>query len=286
MKTLNNKILRKPEWLKVQLTSTSDYSFLKKKLSKDSLHTICESGNCPNQAECWAQLTATFLILGNVCTRNCKFCNVTKGKPIKPDKEEPKKIANLIQQLKLKHTVITSVTRDDLPDGGASHWAMVIKEIKYNCPTVTIEALIPDFQLSETSLNIIVEAAPNIVSHNLETVERLTPLIRSYANYKRSLKVLKFLSQKKIKTKSGIMVGLGETDEEVYKTMDDILEVGCKILTIGQYLQPSLKHFPVDRYVHPSIFDEYREVALKKGFIFVESTPLARSSYHSSKHIL
>ncbi len=281
----NNKLLlRKPQWLKVKLTDVEEYYYLKSKLTASNLHTICESANCPNQAECWKTHTATFLILGNACSRNCKFCNVTNAKTLPPDPEEPAHIASIIKQLNLKHVVITSVTRDDLPDGGANHWADVIYEIRKNCPLVTIETLIPDFQLNTNNLNIIIKAKPNIVSHNLETVRRITPLVRNRANYDTSLKVLEFLAENKMKTKTGIMVGLGETDDEIYETMDDIINTGCKIITIGQYLQPSIKHYPIHRFVTPDTFDLYQKVAIDKGFIFVESSPLVRSSYHADKY--
>lgn len=281
----NDNYLRKPEWLRIRLPNAYEYNFLKSKLTDSHLHTICESGNCPNQAECWQARTGTIMILGDVCSRNCKFCNVKSGKCLPLDEQEAANVAILINELNLKHAVLTSVTRDDLPDGGAKHWADVITEIRKQCKSVTIETLIPDFKLNFASLNIIAEAAPEVVSHNLETVERITPLVRSNANYRRSLDVLEYLYNKNLKVKTGIMVGLGETDDEVYKTMDDVLKVGCKIITIGQYLQPSLKHYPVYRYVHPDTFEIYRELALHKGFKHVESAPLVRSSYHASKHV-
>lgn len=283
--TTDNDYLRKPEWLRVRLPNANEYHFLKSKLSDSHLHTICESGNCPNQAECWAAHTATFMILGDVCTRNCKFCNVKTGKGLLPDVYEPENIAALVNQLNLKHVVLTSVTRDDLNDGGSKHWAHVISEIKNICKGVTIEALIPDFKLNYSSLNIIIEASPDIVSHNLETVERLTPSVRSNADYKRSLSVLDYLYKNNVKVKTGIMLGLGETDEEVCNTIDDVFKTGCRIITIGQYLQPTCKHYHVSRYAHPDTFKFFEKFALDKGFLFVESAPLVRSSYHAAKHI-
>ncbi len=277
--------LRKPDWLRTRLTNASDYAGIKNVLRHDSLHTICESGKCPNKSECWKSGTATFMILGDICTRNCKFCAVITGKPEIPNKDEPKKVADAVVAMKIKHCVLTSVDRDDLPDGGASIWAETIKAIKAVSPSTTIEALIPDFKNNTEMIQKVIEAKPEIISHNLETVRRLTQLVRTHANYDRSLKVLSFISSKGVKTKSGIMVGLGETDDEVYETMDDLLKVDCKIMTIGQYLQPSVDHLPVDRYVEPGSFEKYKAVGLEKGFRFIESQPLVRSSYHAEKHV-
>jgi len=280
-----HKILRKPDWLRVKMPTSDEYSFLKTKLSGSGLHTICESGNCPNQGECWAARTATFLIMGDVCTRNCKFCNVTSAKPSPPDPDEPAKVAGIIKQLGLKHAVITSVTRDDLHDGGASHWALVVREIRKSCPGLTIETLIPDFNADYKCLDLIVEVAPEVVSHNLETVRRITSDVRSFADYDRSLEVLRYLSSNGMKTKSGLMAGIGESDDEIIETMYDIFNTGCRILTIGQYLQPSRNNLPVVRYVSPETFSKFQQIGLEIGFRFVESAPLVRSSYHADKHV-
>ena len=276
---------KKPSWLKVKLPIGRNYVSVKEIVSNHKLHTICESGNCPNMGECWGNGTATFLILGNICTRSCKFCAVLTGKPNSVDENEPQKIAESIQLMKLKHCVITSVDRDDLPDGGAEIWAKTIIEIKKLNPNTTIETLIPDFQGNTKLLDKIIEAKPNIVSHNLETVRRTTKLIRNQAIYDRSLDVLKYLKQNGITTKSGIMVGVGETDEEIYETMDDLLNVNCDIMTIGQYLQPSKSHYEISRFVTPEQFNEYKKIGLEKGFKYFESAPLVRSSYHAEKHI-
>lgn len=279
------KILRKPEWLKIQLPTTTEYKTLNSLISKGNLHTICTSGKCPNMGECWANGTATFMILGDICTRGCKFCNVTTGKPLPPDDNEPQQIVDAVAQLRLKHVVITSVDRDDLSDGGAAHWATTINKLRESNPSITIETLIPDFDAKTDLLNIVAVSRPDIISHNLETVERLTPLVRSKAQYRTSLKTLAYLANQGLTTKSGIMLGLGETFDEILATMDDLLAVECRIMTMGQYLRPSLKNLPVDRYVSPAEFDELKEIALKKGFKFVESGPLVRSSYHAEKHI-
>lgn len=276
---------KKPSWLKVKLPIGKNYVSVKEIVSNHKLHTICESGNCPNMGECWGNGTATFLILGNICTRSCKFCAVLTGKPNEVDENEPQKIAESIHLMKLKHCVITSVDRDDLPDGGSEIWKKTITAIKNLNPNTTIETLIPDFQGDKKLLDKIIEAKPNIVSHNLETVRRTTKLIRNKAIYDRSLDVLKYLKQNGITTKSGIMVGVGETDEEIYETMDDLLNVNCDIMTIGQYLQPSKSHYEISRFVTPEQFDEYKKIGLEKGFKHFESAPLVRSSYHAEKHI-
>lgn len=280
---MNN--IRKPEWLKIKLPNIEETKHINDLLLKHNLNTICTSGKCPNKGECWAAGTATFMILGDICTRNCKFCNVRNGKPLPPDPNEPMKVAEAIKILKLQHSVITSVDRDDLPDAGANHWAKTILTIKTLNPGTTIEALIPDFDAKPELIEIVANTKPEIISHNLETVERLTPFIRSKAQFQRSLKTLDLIHKFGITTKSGIMVGLGETKEEVIETMDALLSVDCRILTIGQYLQPSKQNLPVKRYVTPEEFEEYRQVALEKGFTFVESGPLVRSSYHAEKHI-
>lgn len=282
---MNTTYKRKPEWLRIKLPSTYQYSKIKKYFREHNIHTICESGICPNFGECWDSGNATFMILGDICTRSCDFCNVKTGKPMPPDTNEPEKIAEAVKFLNLKHCVITSVDRDDLPDGGAEIWVQTIKKIKEINPSVTMETLIPDFKGDTKCLDKIIEAKPEIISHNLETVERLTPKARKQNIYNRSLMVLKYLAEKHMRTKSGIMLGLGETHEEILKTMDDLLAVDCKIMTLGQYLQPSIHHMEVEEYVHPERFQEYHRIGLEKGFEFVESAPLVRSSYHADKQI-
>ena len=276
---------RKPEWLKVKLPhgfKTKDVIGL---LNDKHLHTICSSGMCPNRAECWGAGTATFMICGNICTRNCKFCNVTNRKPLPLDPQEIIDIAESIKSLNLKHIVMTSVDRDDLPDQGAHHWADAIRTIKERCPGITMEVLIPDFQGRTDLIDLIIEQKPDIISHNMETVRRLTPDVRSVATYDRSLAVLKYIASKGIRTKSGVMLGLGETREEIHETMDDLLAAGCQVMTIGQYLQPSKLHYRVRDYIHPDTFADYGEIGRKKGFRHVESAPMVRSSYHAEKHI-
>ncbi len=285
MQQKSNHILKKPSWLKVKLPDAVEYKRMKDILKTKSLHTICESGSCPNKGECWSSGTATFMILGNTCTRGCKFCDVKTGKPLPPDNLEPLKIAEAVLQMSLKHVVITSVNRDDLLDSGACHWSKTIKVIKITSPKTTIEALIPDMNGNIIDLQTILQSEPEIISHNLETVERLTNEVRQKADYKTSLKIIEYISRSGRKSKSGIMLGLGESDEEVLKTMDDLLKAGCKIITIGQYLQPTYKHLPVKRYVSPEQFDNFKKIALKKGFKHVESSPLVRSSYHAEKHV-
>lgn len=269
----------------MQRASGPEYIRVKKLVERNQLHTICTSGNCPNIGECWNAGTATFMILGDICTRACKFCGTITGKPLNPDIEEPKRLAESIKLLNLKHCVITSVDRDDLPDGGSNIWATTIREIKEANPGITIEALIPDFDGNRDDILRIIEASPDVISHNLETVERVTPLVRSRAKYRRSLEVIRIIRESGIRSKSGIMVGLGESEDEVYKTMDDLIEVGCEIFTIGQYLRPSKRHMEVVEYVTPEQFKKYEEVGLAKGFRFVESNPLVRSSFHAEKHI-
>jgi lipoic acid synthetase len=281
------QIVRKPHWLKVKLPSGENYKELKKIVETHKLHTICSSGRCPNMGECWGDRTATFMILGNICTRSCGFCNVLTGKPLPVDPSEPHKVAESIQLMGVKHAVITSVDRDDLADGGAEIWAETIRSIRKINPGITMETLIPDFQGKENLLDIIIKEAPEVVSHNLETVRRLTKQVRKQAKYDRSLFVLKYLKENGIKrTKSGIMLGLGETYDEVIETMQDLRNAGVDVMTIGQYLQPSPKHLPVQRYPHPDEYKEYETIGLKMGFRFVESGPLVRSSYHAHKHIL
>lgn len=275
----------KPPWLRVKLPSGGLYLKVRSIVTEHRLHTICESGNCPNMGECWGAGTATFMILGNVCTRSCGFCNVATGRPEAVDPYEPLRVAKSVRLMRLKHVVITSVDRDDLPDGGAEIWAKTVRLVRQLNPGVTLETLIPDFQGKWESLQKIIEVAPEIVSHNLETVRRLTRQVRVQARYDRSLEVLKRLRDAGLTTKSGIMLGLGETYTEVLETMDDLRAVGVSIMTIGQYLQPTKNHLPVKEFVHPDVFDRLAEEGLRRGFTHVESGPLVRSSYHAEKHI-
>ncbi len=273
-----------PRWMKMKLPKGENYSKVKNLVNKHELHTICTSGNCPNIGECWNRGTATFMILGEICTRNCKFCGVTTGKPLPPDPGEPKRVAESIRIMQLKHAVITSVDRDDLPDLGAEIWAETINEIKRVNPNTKLEVLIPDFQGKEDLILKVVQAKPEVISHNLETVERLTPEIRSAAKYRRSLEVISIIAKTGLIAKSGIMLGLGETEQEVLQTMDDLLEAGCKVMTIGQYLAPTKAHIPVKEYIKPEQFEKLRTIGLEKGFSFVESSPLVRSSYMAEQH--
>lgn len=275
----------KPEWLKVNLPRGFKAGQVAGMLHEKGLHTICSSGMCPNRGECWSNGTATFMICGNICTRNCGYCNVTSGRPMPLDVKEIKEIVSSIKELKLRHAVLTSVDRDDLPDFGTGHWVSMIRAIKENCPGVTMETLIPDMQGRIELIDKIIDAGPDVISHNLETVRRLTPKVRSVATYDRSLAVLKRISQRGAVSKSGIMLGLGETYDEILQTMDDLLAVGCKIMTIGQYLQPTRKNLPVAEYVTPEQFAHYAEIGREKGFRHIESAPLVRSSYHAEKHV-
>lgn len=277
--------MRKPDWLKIKLPKGESYLNVKRIIEENGLHTICSSGRCPNMGECWGAGTATFMILGEICTRSCKFCATKTGKPLPLDADEPAKIANSVKLLNLKHIVLTSVDRDDLPDGGATAWAATIRKIRKICPDTTIETLVPDFNGNYTSLQMVIDEHPEIISHNLETVQRLTPDVRSAAQYDRSLQVIKQIAISGLTAKSGIMAGLGETEDEVVKTMDDLRMVGCSIFTIGQYLRPSKDHLPVSEYVTPEQFEKYRQFGLDRGFTHVESKPLVRSSYHAEKHI-
>lgn len=277
--------VRKPEWLKISIGANERYTETKRIVESHCLHTICSSGRCPNMSECWGKGTATFMIGGDICTRCCKFCNTATGVPLPLDPAEPTHVAESISLMKLSHAVITSVDRDDLPDLGAAHWAQTIREIKRLNPETTIEVLIPDFQGKEELIAQVIEARPEIVSHNMETVKRITPLVRSAAKYDTSLKVIRQIVDSGTTAKSGIMAGLGETPEEVEELMDDLRQAGCHILTIGQYLQPSFKHYPVAEYVTPAQFAAYKEIGLAKGFDQVESAPLVRSSYHAEKQI-
>ncbi len=275
---------RLPRWMKMQLPKGESYSKVKNLVAEHKLHTICTSGNCPNIGECWNRGTATFMILGEICTRNCKFCGVTTGKPLVPDTGEPQRIAKSVHIMQLKHAVITSVDRDDLPDLGASFWAETIREVKTLNPETKIEVLIPDFQGKPELIQKVIDARPEVISHNMETVERLTPQIRSAAKYRTSLEVIRCIAASGIVAKSGIMLGLGETEEEVLQVMDDLLAVGCKVMTIGQYLAPTLDHIQVCEYITPEQFERYRIIGIEKGFAFVESSPLVRSSYRAELH--
>ena len=277
--------VRKPEWLKINIGANERYTETKRIVDSHCLHTICSSGRCPNMGECWGKGTATFMIAGDICTRSCKFCNTQTGRPLPLDPDEPTHVAESIALMKLSHAVITSVDRDDLPDLGAAHWAQTIREIKRLNPETTTEVLIPDFQGRKELIDQVIKACPEIISHNMETVKRISPQVRSAANYHTSLEVIRQIAESGITAKSGIMVGLGETPAEVEELMDDLISVGCKILTIGQYLQPTHKHFPVAAYITPEQFAVYKETGLKKGFEQVESAPLVRSSYHAEKHI-
>jgi lipoyl synthase len=276
---------RLPRWLKMQRASGENYSMVKHIVSENHLHTICTSGNCPNIGECWNSGTATFMILGDICTRACKFCATKTGKPFPPDEQEPLRLAESIKKMRLKHCVITSVDRDDIPDGGSSFWAEAIRCVKVVNPDTTIETLIPDFDGKHEAIQKIIDAEPDVISHNIETVKRLTPIIRTKAKYERSLDVIKYISGKGKRAKSGFMLGLGETEEEVIQTIKSLHVSGCQILTIGQYLQPGLDYMEVVKYITPEKFEEYRIFALGMGFSFVESSPLVRSSFHAENHV-
>ena len=276
---------RKPEWLKIKLPRGFKTSQVIGLLNEKHLHTICSSGMCPNRAECWGNGTATFMIGGNICTRNCRFCNVTHGKPLPIDRKEIDDIVSSIKELNLRHVVITSVDRDDLPDLGAHHWADMIRSLKENCPGITMEVLIPDFQGRLDLVDLVIAEHPDVISHNVETVRRLTPEVRTFATYDTSLKVIGHIAKSGIRSKSGIMLGLGETREEILETMDDLLSVGCEVMTIGQYLQPAKSNYPLQEYVHPSVFAEYGDIGKRKGFRHIESSPMVRSSYHAEKHV-
>lgn len=278
--------LRKPEWLRNKIYSDLKYSNVNNIIKEHGLHTICTSGKCPNQSECWSKGTATLMILGEICTRSCKFCNTISGRPFKPDLNEPAKVAKSIQLMQLKHAVITSVDRDDLQDKGAFIWAETIRKVKEENPETTLEVLIPDFDGLPELIDMIINENPDVISHNLETVRRITPIVRSKAKYDTSLKVLAHIAASGKTAKTGIMVGLGESKDEVLELMDDVLKAGCSIITIGQYMQPSRKHIQVTEYVLPEIFDFYRETALRKGFRIAESGPFVRSSYCAENHIL
>jgi lipoic acid synthetase len=277
--------IKKPKWLRVKLPTGENYRKVRGLVDEHKLHTICESGSCPNMGECWGEGTATFMILGNVCTRSCGFCGVQTGKPDPVDMFEPGRVANSVKIMGVKHAVITSVDRDDLKDGGSEIWSQTVRAIRQQSPGTTLETLIPDFAGNWDNLQIIIDVAPEIVSHNLETVRRLTKQVRIQAKYDRSLEVLFRLKKGGMRTKSGVMLGLGETEQEVLETMQDLRSVQVDILTLGQYLQPTPKHLPVAEFIEPEQFAYYQKIGLEMGFRFVESGPLVRSSYHAEKHL-
>ncbi|HNA57600.1 MAG TPA: lipoyl synthase [Chitinophagales bacterium] len=276
---------RKPKWLKVKLPTGENYRMVRELVDQHKLHTICESGNCPNMGECWGEGTATFMILGNVCTRSCSFCAVATGRPTELDLEEPFRVAEAIKLMGVKHAVITSVNRDELADRGAAIWNRTVTEVKRLSPQTTIETLIPDVKSNWDALEMMISPGQEVVSHNMETVKRLYRLVRPQAKYERSLEQIKRTKDYGKRTKSGVMLGLGESAEEVYEIMDDLVANGCEILTLGQYLQPTRMHLDVQEYVTPEMFDHYREIGLSKGFLYVESGPLVRSSYHAERHV-
>lgn len=276
---------KKPDWLRVKLPIGENYKMVRELVDNYKLHTICQSGNCPNMGECWGEGTATFMILGNVCTRSCSFCAVKTGRPNEYDEDEPKRVAEAIYLMKVKHAVITSVNRDELKDKGASIWHNTVKEVKQICPTTTIETLIPDTKADWYALEVMISPGQEVVSHNMETVKRLYRPVRPQAKYERSLEQIKRTKEYGKRTKSGVMLGLGETRDEVFQIMDDLSAHGCDVLTLGQYLQPTKLHHPVIDFIHPDQFAEYKEEGLKRGFAYVESGPLVRSSYHAEKHI-
>jgi lipoic acid synthetase len=283
--TTTNTRVPKPKWLRVKLPTGENYRKVRGLVDQHKLHTICESGNCPNMGECWGEGTATFMILGNICTRSCGFCAVATGRPLAADPNEPERVAESIRLMGVKHAVITSVDRDDLSDGGSTIWFNTVAAVRRVSPGTTMETLIPDFAGKWENLQRIIDAAPEVVSHNLETVRRLTKQVRIQAKYDRSLEALLRLKQGGMRTKSGVMLGLGETEEETFETIDDLASVDVDILTLGQYLQPTPKHLPVASFITPEKFAEYKEYALIKGFRYVESGPLVRSSYHAEKHL-
>ena len=288
MKEVENKELeriKKPKWLRVKLPIGENYRKVRSLVDEHKLHTICESGSCPNMGECWGEGTATFMILGNICTRSCGFCAVKTGKPEEVDAYEPGKVANSVKIMNVKHAVITSVDRDDLKDGGSEIWAQTVRAIRKQSPGTTLETLIPDFAGKWENLKVIIDVAPEIVSHNLETVRRLTKQVRIQAKYDRSLELLFRLKKGGMHTKSGLMLGLGESEQEILETMQDLRNVGVEVLTLGQYLQPTLKHLPVVEFINPEKFEYYKIKGLEMGFRYVESGPLVRSSYHAEKHL-
>lgn len=276
---------KKPDWLRVKLPIGEEYKKVRSLVDQYKLHTICQSGNCPNMGECWGAGTATFMILGNVCTRSCSFCAVKTGRPNEYDEDEPRRVAEAIFLMQVKHAVLTSVNRDELKDRGAAIWHETVKKVKELSPSTTIETLIPDVKANWGALEVMISAGQEVVSHNMETVERLYRMVRPQAKYARSLEQIKRTKEYGKRTKSGIMVGLGETLEDVYKIMDDLVEHGCDVLTIGQYLQPTKMHMEVAEFIRPEIFQHYKEVGMEKGFDIVESSPLVRSSYHAERHL-
>lgn len=279
------RLYKKPEWLKVKLPIGEEYRKVRGIVDNNKLHTICESGNCPNMGECWGAGTATFMILGNICTRSCKFCAVATGKPLAVDKTEPQRIAESVKLMKVKHCVITSVDRDDLKDGGSEIWAETIRKVREISQGTTMETLVPDFAGKWENLERVMQERPEIMSHNLETVRRLTKEVRVQAKYDRSLEALKRINSFGLRTKSGVMLGLGETRDEVIETMNDLYQNGVHILTLGQYLQPTKEHLPIAEFVSPAVFKEYKQIGLEMGFKYVESGPLVRSSYHAERHL-
>ncbi|MDE6316979.1 MAG: lipoyl synthase [Muribaculaceae bacterium] len=283
---MKNYYHRKPEWLRIKLPHGEKSARVCGNLNARGLHSICVSGLCPNRGECWSNGTATFMIGGDTCTRNCRFCNVTTGRPKPLDPGEIQGVIDAVRDLNLRHVVLTSVDRDDLPDYGAAHWAAMLRRLREECPGVTVEALVPDFNGRLDLLDLVIAERPEVISHNLETVRRLTPEVRCHATYDGSLKVIAHIASSGVRAKSGIMLGLGETPEEIVAVMDDLRAVGCHVMTIGQYLQPTEHHYHVKEYIHPDIFEQYRVMALSKGFVHVESAPLVRSSYHAELHLL
>lgn len=281
----NQKHNKKPEWLRVKLPIGENYKKVRELVDNNKLHTICQSGHCPNMGECWGEGTATFMILGNVCTRSCSFCAVATGRPTEYDEDEPRRVAEAVRLMGVKHAVITSVNRDELKDRGASIWYQTVKLVKESCPETTIETLIPDVKANWEALELMISGGQEVVSHNMETVKRLYRLVRPQAKYERSLEQIKRTKEYGKRTKTGIMLGLGESKEDVIEAMDHLVEHGCDVLTLGQYLQPTKMHIEVAEYIHPDLFAEYREIGLKMGFDYVESGPLVRSSYHSERHV-
>ncbi len=274
-----NIVAKKPDWLKIRLHRDATFAQTQRIVKEHNLHTICSSGKCPNQAECWSRRTATFMILGDICTRSCRFCATRSGRPLPPDPEEPKEVARSVKLMQLRHVVVTSVDRDDLADGGANQWAQTVEAIRTENPDATIELLIPDFDAKPELMDIVLASKPDIIGHNIETVERLTPEVRSRARYRTSLESLRYLHSRGAVTKSGLMLGLGESEEEVLQTLKDLHEVGVSIVTLGQYLRPTLEHYPVAAYITPEKFDWYRQKALEMGFDYCASAPMVRSSY-------
>jgi len=283
--SIEKSVVRKPKWLRVKLPIGEKYKKVRALVDEYKLHTICQSGNCPNMGECWGAGTATFMILGNVCTRSCSFCAVKTGRPPEYDEDEPRRVAEAIRLMEVKHAVITSVNRDELKDRGAEIWHQTVVAVKEQSPTTTIETLIPDVKGNWDALERMISPGQEVVSHNMETVRALYRKVRPQAKYDRSLEQLKRIKEYGKRTKTGFMVGLGETKNQVLETMDELIESGCDVVTIGQYLQPTKHHLAVDEYIHPDIFAMYKEEGIKRGFDFVESGPLVRSSYHSERHL-